>query len=75
MKKYLIFHILSVLSLLLSLGACSKAEKTEYTNVLPANATEVAAFSVKDIVAKAGLNDAGNQETQQKLLEIGRAHV
>lgn len=70
MKKNLTLHILSVLTLILSLSACSKTEKTEYTNVLPANATEVAAFNVKDIIAKAGLNDADNQEARQKLLGL-----
>lgn len=71
MKKNLLLHILPVLALILSLSACSeKAEKTEYTNVLPANATEVAALNVKDIIAKAGLNDAANQEARQKLMGI-----
>ena len=70
MKKNLILYTLSVLALMLALSACTKTEKTEYTNVLPANATEVAALNVKDIIVKAGLNDADNQEAQQKLLGL-----
>lgn len=70
MRKIFILNILSALALILSLNACTKVEKTEYTNVLPANATEVAVFNVKDIVAKAGLNDAGNQEALQKLMSL-----
>lgn len=70
MRKNFIPHILSVLALILSLNACTKVEKTEYTNVLPAKATEVAVLNVKDIVAKAGLNNADNQEAQQKLIDL-----
>lgn len=70
MKKNLTLHVLSVLTLIVSLSACSKIEKTEYTHVIPANATEVVAFNLKDLVAKAGLNDAGNEAARQKLLGL-----
>lgn len=70
MKKNLTLHVLLVLTVILSLSACSKIEKTEYTHVIPANATEVVAFNLKDIVTKAGLDDAGNEEARQKLLAL-----
>ena len=70
MKKNLTLHILAILALALSFSACSKTEKTEYTHVLPANATEVAALDLKELVAKAGLNDEANKEAQQKLLGL-----
>lgn len=44
--------------------------KTEYTHVIPANATEVAALDLKSIVDKAGLNTSDSQATLQKFLGL-----
>lgn len=53
--------------------------KTEYTHVIPANATEVAALDLKSIVDKAGLNTSDSRATLQKflglLLEGGSANL
>lgn len=71
MKKSISLYILPVLLFILSLSSCSKTEKkTEYTHVIPANATEVAALDVKSIIDKAGLNDADSKATLQNLLGL-----
>lgn len=68
MKKNLLFRLLPVWTLILLLGgSCSKAEKTEYTHVIPANATEVAAIDMKAIVEKARLNTPDSREMRQKV--------
>ena len=71
MKKNISFYfLLSALLLISGLSSCSKTEKkTEYTHVIPANATEVAAINVKSIVDKAGLNSPDSRATLEKLLE------
>ena len=53
--------------LIVFVSACSK--KSEYTNVIPANASTVASINVKSLAEKAGLNDKENKEAQQKLIE------
>ncbi|MCD8184219.1 MAG: DUF4836 family protein [Bacteroides sp.] len=71
MKKNLFFHLLPVLALVLGVSACTTPlEKTEYTNVLPANTTEIAAINMKALAEKTGINDAGNQEAREKLLGL-----
>lgn len=78
MKRSISLYFLPVLLFILCLSSCSKPEKrTEYTHVIPSNATEVAALDVKSIINKAGLNDPDSKATLQKLsgllLESGNA--
>ncbi|ADV43506.1 DUF4836 family protein [Bacteroides helcogenes] len=70
MKRKLSFPFIVFLTLILNLYSCSKTEKTEYTNAIPANATGLAAIDMKAIVEKAGLNSAGNQDFQKKFLGL-----
>lgn len=71
MRKSIYFCLLPFLLMALCLSSCGETEKkTEYTHVIPANATEVAAVDLKNIVHKAGLNDADNQVTLQRLLAL-----
>ena len=80
MRKSISFYLLPVLLTVLCLSSCSETgQKTEYTHVIPANATEVAALDLKSIVDKAGLNTSDSQATLQKflglLLEGGSANL
>lgn len=59
---------LSVLTVLIVfLTACSKT--SEYTNVIPADASVVASINLKSLASKAGLNDKENETAKQKVLE------
>lgn len=59
---------LSVLAVLtVFLAACSK--QTEYTNVIPADATAIASINLKALADKAGLDNKENEAAKQKLLE------
>lgn len=80
MRKSISFYLLPVLLTVLCLSSCSETgQKTEYTHVIPANATEVAALDLKSIVDKAGLNTSDSRATLQKflglLLEGGSANL
>ena len=59
---------LSVLAVLIVfLAACSKT--SEYTNVIPADASVVASINLKSLASKAGLDDKENEAAKQKVLE------
>jgi len=59
---------LSVLAVLIAfLAACSKT--SEYTNVIPADASVVASINLKSLASKAGLDDKENEAAKQKILE------
>lgn len=59
---------LSVLAVLtVFLAACSKT--SEYTHVIPADASAVISIHPKSLADKAGLNDKENEAAKQKLLE------
>ena len=59
---------LSVLAVLIVfLAACSKT--SEYTNVIPADASVVASINLKSLASKAGLDDKENEAAKQKILE------
>lgn len=80
MKKSTSFCLLPFLLLALCFSSCEQpAKKTEYTHVIPANATEVAALDLKSIVSKAGLDNADSQAALQKLsgllFESGNANL
>ncbi|MBP6065748.1 MAG: DUF4836 family protein [Bacteroides sp.] len=67
MEKNLISR-LSVLVVLIAFAtACSR--KTEYTHVIPADATAIAAFNLQSLADKAGLNDKANEATKQKMID------
>ena len=68
MNKNLSFRLLAMSAIMLLISACSSSDKTEYTNAIPANATEVASINLQALVQKSGLNDADNQAAKQKLL-------
>ena len=58
---------LSVLTVLIVFAtACSK--KSEYTNVIPADATAIASVNLKTLAEKAGLGSKENEELKQKML-------
>ena len=62
---------LSVLAVLIVfLAACSKT--SEYTNVIPADASVVASINLKSLASKAGLDDKENEAAKQKVLEALR---
>ncbi|WP_300693904.1 DUF4836 family protein [uncultured Bacteroides sp.] len=67
MKKSMSLRLALMAVLMVFVNACSK--KSEYTNVIPANASTVASIHVKSLAEKAGLNDKENKEVQQKLIE------
>ena len=59
---------LSVLAVLIVfLAACSK--QSEYTNVIPSDASAVATIDLKSLIDKAGLNDKENEAAKQKVLD------
>jgi len=70
MKKHLLFRLFLLWTAILVISACSKVEKTEYTHVIPVNATEVAAIDMKAIIEKAGLNSTDNREMWQKFFNL-----
>ena len=56
---------LSVLAVLIVfLAACSKT--SEYTNVIPADASVVASINLKSLASKAGLDDKENESTEKR---------
>ena len=55
---------LSVLAVLIVfLAACSKT--SEYTNVIPADASVVASINLKSLASKAGLDDKENEKRNE----------
>lgn len=67
MAKKMISRLSVLAVLIVFLAACSK--QTEYTNVIPADATAVASIDLKSLANKAGMNDKENEAAKQKLLE------
>ena len=56
---------LSVLAVLIVfLAACSKT--SEYTNVIPADASVVASINLKSLASKAGLDDKSTGSTEKR---------
>ena len=65
---------LSVLAVLIVfLAACSKT--SEYTNVIPADASVVASIHLKSLASKAGLDDKENEAAKQKVLEVLKSEM
>ena len=67
MVKKMISQLSALAVLIVFLTACSK--QSEYTNVIPADATAVASIDLKSLANKAGMNDKENEAAKQKLLE------
>ena len=59
MAKKMISRLSVLAVLMVFLAACSK--QTEYTNVIPADATAVASIDLKSLANKAGMNDKENE--------------
>lgn len=66
MAKKKILNVSVLIVLLTFITACSK--QAEYTNVIPADASVVAAINVETIYEKSGINEKENEATKQKLL-------
>lgn len=67
MAKKMISRLSVLTVLIVFLTACSKT--SEYTNVIPADASVVASINLKFLASKAGLNDKENETAKQKVLE------
>ena len=68
MKKSLFLH-LSVLAVLIVFASSCSQKAAEYTNVIPADATEVVSINLKSLAEKAGINDKDNKEALAKLTD------
>lgn len=58
---------LSALALLVLMAACSK--QSDYTNVIPADASAVASINLKSLADKSGLKEKENEVAMQKIIE------
>ena len=67
MAKKMISRLSVLTVLIVFLTACAKT--SEYTNVIPADASVVASINLKSLASKAGLNDKENETAKQKVLE------
>ena len=67
MAKKMISRLSVLTVLIVFLTACSRT--SEYTNVIPADASVVASINLKPLASKAGLNDKENETAKQKVLE------
>ena len=67
MAKKMISRLSVLTVLIVFLTACSRT--SEYTNVIPADASVVASINLKPLASKAGLNDKENETAKQKGLE------
>lgn len=68
MKKNLFFHF-SVLAMLIVLISACSSKKSEYTNVIPSDASQVIAVNLKSLADKAGTKDKETKEALQKLTD------
>lgn len=73
MVKKLISRLSVLAVLIVFLAACSK--KSEYTNVIPADATAIASINLKTLAEKAGLNNKENEEVKQKMLNAFKSEA
>lgn len=67
MVKKMISRLSVLAVLIVFMAACSK--KSEYTNVIPADASAVASIDLKSLAEKAGLNDKENAAMKQKMMD------
>lgn len=68
MKKSLFLH-LSVWAVLVAFACSCSQETADYTNAIPADATELVSIHLKPIAEKAGINDKENKEALAKLTD------
>lgn len=74
MKKSLFFHF-SVLAVLVALVSACSSKKPEYTNVIPADASQVISIHLKSLADKAGAKDKENREALQKLTDALKSEM
>ena len=67
MSKRMISRLSVLVVLMVFMAACSK--KSEYTNVIPADASAVASIHLKSLADKSGLKDKENEAAKQKMIE------
>lgn len=67
MVKKMISQLSALAVLIVLLAACSKT--SEYTHVIPADASVVASIHLKSLADKAGLGDKENEASKEKVLE------
>lgn len=67
MVKKMISQLSVLTVLIVLLAACSKT--SEYTHVIPADASVVASIHLKSLADKAGLGDKENEASKEKVLE------
>lgn len=67
MVKKMISRLSALAVLMVFVTACSKT--SEYTNVIPADATAVASVNLKTLADKAGLDDKENEGMKQKMMD------
>ena len=67
MAKRMISRLSVLVVLMVFMAACSK--KSEYTNVIPADASAVASIHLKSLADKSGLKDKENEAAKQKMIE------
>ncbi|WP_291529604.1 DUF4836 family protein [Bacteroides sp. UBA939] len=67
MKRSMFSRLALIAILAVAVSACSK--KSEYINVIPADATVVASINLKSLAEKGGLKDKENEEAKQKLVD------
>lgn len=67
MTMKMISRLSVLLVLIVSLAACSNT--SDYTRVIPADASLVVSINLKSLVAKAGLNDNEHEAAKQKILD------
>lgn len=67
MKKSSIFRFSVLAVLIMFVSSCS--QKAEYTNVIPADATQLVSINLKSLADKAGINDKENKEALKKLTD------
>lgn len=67
MERKKTYRFLALTVLVVFLAACSG--ETEYTNIIPADASAVASINLKSLAEKSGLNDQENKDVKQKLMD------
>lgn len=68
MKKSLFPHLSVLAVLIVFVSSCSQ-KAAEYTNAIPADATEVVSINLKSLAEKAGIGDKDNKEALAKLTD------
>lgn len=67
MVKKMISRLSVLAVLIVFMAACS--QKSEYTSVIPADASAIASINLKSLADKSGLKDKENEAAKQKMIE------